>query len=370
MHGFKKAIGRTTQKIKRTVSSQSAHKDPEYEMLMHAVNQQERTLTQFDKHIVELVRSLETQVSVARSTIHDYRLVYAREGVTVSATSSSSYGDDDSLELVRELAPIVDRLERDVVRPFVEKCAVRVQQPIREYVAELSEAKGGLNKTRHNKLLDYEVYRDKFNNASTNTKFTVQQVEEARLAFENARIAFDEIDQQVKQILREVVLKRYTVFHPLVSTLYGELLAEYYDALASFGSMMRRIRSARAPEVHMPERYSWGVESSDFGEEEITPPVSSYSRTTTTTTTTVLPPNPTMGSGRPTPPLPFAAVPAHLNKDWYYLDAQNEQKGPVSVANLKQLFRSGAVTGNTYIVTEGMGNWELLGSHELNRFVQ
>jgi len=362
MHGFKKAIGRTTQKVKRTVRSQSAHKDPEFDMLMHSVNQQEKTLTQFDKHIVELTRSLEAQVTIARSMIHDYRMVYSKEGVTVSATSMSR---DDDHELVNQLAPIVEKMDREVVRPFIDKCSTRVQQPIREYVAELSEAKTGITKTRHNKLLDYEMYRDKYNNASTNTKFTVQQVEEARMAFENARVAFDEIDQQVKHMLREVVVKRYTVFHPLVASLYGEMLAEYYESLASFGSLMRRIRSTRAPETVMPEPFRWGGDA-DF-EPEPYPTTSSYT-STTTTTTHVLPPNPT----RVTPPVPSfgGVVPPHLNKEWYFLDANNEQRGPVAVPDLKRLFRSGEVNTNTYIVTEGMGNWEILGAHELNKYVQ
>jgi len=362
MHGFKKAFGRTTQKIKRTVSSRSAHKDPEYDMLMQSIQIQEKTLAQFDKHVLELTRHIEGQMAIARGMAHDYRMIYAREGITT--------GDDD-FDLVNKLVPMVERHEREHVRPFIEKCNIRVQQPIRDYIHELNEAKGGLTKQRHNKLLDFEMYRDKYNSTSSNTKSTSTQVEEARIAFESARVAFDEIDQQTKQVLRDTVIKRYTVFHPVVAELYGDILSEYYEAMAGFGHLLKSIRSCIPPETIMPEPFSWRTES-DTGELDMYPTTTTtnYSNTTTTTTTALLPPNPS--AVRSTPPLPSSimSVPEHLNRDWYYLDMSNEQKGPIKVADFKRLLRSGEINTSTYVVTEGMPSWETLSNHELYKYVQ
>lgn len=326
--------------------------------MLQSVTAQEKTLSTFDKHVVEMIRGIESQMVLAKQIATDYKMVYTKE----SATSGAS---DDDLPLVAHLMPLIERYEREVVRPFVEKCNVRIQQPIRQYIHELHEAKGPLIKQRQNKLLDFEMYRDKYNNACSSTKSTPQQIEEARVAFDNARSIFDEVDQQAKQMLRDVVIKRYTVFHPLVADLYGDILADYYEAMASLGQLLKKIRSIPAPETVMPEPYNW---KSDVDlNEEMYPQYSEVTTTTTIVSKSTSPPN----AARVTPPIPFGQrIPEHLNRDWYYLDANNDQKGPVRVPELKQKYKSKQINENTYIVTEGMSSWELLGNHELFNYVQ
>lgn len=45
------------------------------------------------------------------------------------------------------------------------------------------------------------------------------------------------------------------------------------------------------------------------------------------------------------------------NQTWYYTDANGQQAGPVSSAEIQQLATNGTVTGQTMVWSEGMENW-------------
>jgi hypothetical protein len=47
-------------------------------------------------------------------------------------------------------------------------------------------------------------------------------------------------------------------------------------------------------------------------------------------------------------------------KEWYYLDQQRQQVGPLSFQMLDQLYRSLAISDTTYLWCEGMNEWRKL----------
>lgn len=47
-------------------------------------------------------------------------------------------------------------------------------------------------------------------------------------------------------------------------------------------------------------------------------------------------------------------------KEWYYLDDQRQQTGPISFETLKNLCRTSIITPSTYIWCEGMQEWKKL----------
>lgn len=51
-------------------------------------------------------------------------------------------------------------------------------------------------------------------------------------------------------------------------------------------------------------------------------------------------------------------------QEWYYLDAQRQQTGPVTFEALKDLYRNATITDSTYLWCEGMKEWRKLS--ELN----
>lgn len=335
-----KSIKRFTQTVKRTVNSNSQIKDNEYEVLMNLAAQQEKTLITFDKHAQELIKNVQAQITLAKNCCNDYKMIYQNDN------------DFTEPEVVQELTGIVGKLEARETNPFTERCQSEVIQPIRDYLHELQEAsKGALIKQRHKKQLDLEYARDKYNSISAKTSAQPQQVEELKLAFERAKYAFDECDEQAKVHLREVVVKRYTVFHPVVTELFGELLAEYYIQLASYGQQMKKLKSMSAPAEPIAASYA----DSSFDA------IPSQPKS--------LAPKPALPNKTLPPPPRADLIPKHLDVEWFYLDAAHNQQGPVTVSVMKGLMRDGLIDNNSYICCEGMGTWATVGEHEVHKYL-
>jgi hypothetical protein len=63
---------------------------------------------------------------------------------------------------------------------------------------------------------------------------------------------------------------------------------------------------------------------------------------------------------RPIPPPIIPQISQEENQLWYYLDQQHEQKGPVSLVALRELWNTGRLELSTYVWSEGMVNWEIV----------
>lgn len=48
----------------------------------------------------------------------------------------------------------------------------------------------------------------------------------------------------------------------------------------------------------------------------------------------------------------------YLDKDWFYMDQEHAQQGPVSFSSLRPLWVEERITPLTYVWTEGMDNWK------------
>jgi uncharacterized membrane-anchored protein YhcB (DUF1043 family) len=339
-----KSLKRFTQTVKRTVNTSTQHKDNEYQVLMNLAAQQEKTLTSFDKHVGELVKHVQGEMQIVRNCANDYKLIYVNE-------SSPSFED---LPLVKEMQTMVDKHESVHVNPFVTKCQSDIQQPIRDYLQELNEAsKGAMIKQRHKKQLDYEYHRDKYNTLQSKTSSQPTQVEEAKRNYENAKHQFEDMDEQAKIQLRQVVVKRYTVFHPIMIDLFGKVMSEYYINLTQFGQLLQKLNTIQAP----PDTMYTASYADDYSEEYSMP---------------VVPPKPSPRSATALPPPPKNSVqiPHHLDVEWFYLDDQHNQLGPVGVADLQRLMKNGSLNVATYVCNSNMSNWEPVGQHEVFKYVQ
>ncbi len=47
-----------------------------------------------------------------------------------------------------------------------------------------------------------------------------------------------------------------------------------------------------------------------------------------------------------------------LIKDWFYLDSQNKQQGPIPFNALKKMFEGEELKRNTFVWSEGMSDWK------------
>ena len=51
-------------------------------------------------------------------------------------------------------------------------------------------------------------------------------------------------------------------------------------------------------------------------------------------------------------------LPDYIDKEWYYLDTNRQQQGPVQFDRLKATWRDGKLTSETFVWSEGMDNWK------------
>lgn len=56
---------------------------------------------------------------------------------------------------------------------------------------------------------------------------------------------------------------------------------------------------------------------------------------------------------------------ADYDFEWFYLDRENVQKGPIDFEDLCIAWHDGVVTSDTYVWYEGMENWKLIGENEM-----
>lgn len=56
--------------------------------------------------------------------------------------------------------------------------------------------------------------------------------------------------------------------------------------------------------------------------------------------------------------LPSRETHDFLVKDWFYLDSQNKQEGPISFAILNKILEEGKIQKSTFVWCEGMGDWK------------
>lgn len=71
-------------------------------------------------------------------------------------------------------------------------------------------------------------------------------------------------------------------------------------------------------------------------------------------------------NNKPAEPLPKVVTVQEnplLSQQWYYLDQNHQQYGPVYFSALKDLYQTQHISEGTFIWTEGMENWKKLDDH-------
>lgn len=56
--------------------------------------------------------------------------------------------------------------------------------------------------------------------------------------------------------------------------------------------------------------------------------------------------------------LPSRETQDFLIKDWFYLDSQHKQQGPISFEDLKKNFEEGKIQQSSFVWCEGMSDWK------------
>jgi hypothetical protein len=404
MNSLKKTFSRSTHKLKQSFGGKKKSGSTEYTLLLKTLKAQSKSLSSLDSHISSMIRNVQQQVTIVKSFAGDVNMVYMCGDPAL---------DNREVYVSKSLTSIAERHEQEVVAPFVDN-ARALQHDIKQYLNEIvAVEKGSLLKQRANKLTDFEIQESKFSTISMKSHATSQAeraFEDARMNYETSKITFDQLDEQAKREMRQLILKRYTQLHDQLLEFFGEIVAEYHQNMAKLSKLYSEIKLIPAPEPFDHEVNSGISSYADSSPEYLDErppysrgsfPSSSYSPNNPPPRTTSSPSmlrsgmrsswnanaNTSSGTstgrsygalGLPTSlddvqveetskiynSPPRNKTPPHLNIDWYYVDdVTGEREGPISFHDMKQMKNKGQLTEFSYVFCDGMQDWTQICKH-------
>jgi len=259
MNAIRKHFNRSAQTIKRNIVPSGKRTDPDYDLLVKTINDQIKSLRLMNTHITQWLKMCSSQIVHLKVLAQDTRTVYSdptQKKKTKKVTSSSEEGGESSpedllcqpreLKMAQMIQSIAEKQEQDVLKPFTEKCT-EIQAEIKQYLNDVKAmSRSNSLKVRHRRLLDYEMYEDRWNTVSARPRKTTKEMaihDDAKVLYMNAKEAFEEADNQAKREMREVILQRYNRLHSLLVKLYSEAMADYYDLMSTSARAFRQIGS-------------------------------------------------------------------------------------------------------------------------------
>lgn len=331
MKGIKGSLIRGTQKIKQKMGKTDKTVDDEYEMVHNKTLSTEKQAQNFSKHVNQLIENYHAMSTTLSFLAEDMRDLY-----------QSSDPNCKQRQMADQLTKIAERIEQNCVLKFQTQVKSNVVEPSDEYVVQFPPLKDLHNK-RENAALEYDYYKDKVQKMSEKQNKDPLALPKAKEKMNQTRDDYDLLNNTAKQGMTDVLDRKDSVYNPAFDQLFANII-QFYEKVAqetsSIKSLAGEARSASS---------SSGVSSSSS---------SSMSMTTTTTTTKVLYPSSTSpasssASSSGTPP----RIPAELDVEYFYLDAELERHGPFNFTALKQKFSVGQINSETYVFGGQMPDW-------------
>jgi hypothetical protein len=234
MQALKKHLSRSTQKIRRTINQSTKHIDLDYDILISTLQQERKALELFDKHMNQMIMGIESQMNIIQSFVNDYTMMFS--------TGSTQFDESRDYEIAKQLQQVADRMEQQAVKPFIAKSR-QTQLKLQEYNNEIQSLENSnIMKQRYNKLLDYEIYENKYTvlqpKASTSTSLQ-QEFSDSCIQLENSKIVFEQVDRQCKQEMKQLIMKRYDLVFSAVNDYLKEILSEYYERIGQLSQCLK-----------------------------------------------------------------------------------------------------------------------------------
>ncbi len=242
-------------------------------------------------------------------------------------------------------------------------------------VAKQREAKftgvKSAHQKRKNKLLEYEYHRDRVQKLSEKQGKNPMELPKAKEQMEKSKAEYEEADAHSKLCIQDILDERMEIYDPWVSMLFIEV-ADYSDAMAKVASKLKE--PAKTLQATGGKRIYHGPEDGDEDFEDLvnqsssTPSSDPYEYKPPTRTGTVVgnqhaaPPSSNLPKRSASVMVSSFAVPPEYNCEWYYLDTNVQQKGPVTFNVLRQKFKSGELNPSSHVFGADMADWKTIQS--------
>lgn len=317
MKGIKGTLIRGTQKIKQKMGKTDKTVDDEYEMVHAKTLSTEKQAQNFSKHVNQLIENYHAMSTTLSFLAEDMRDLY-----------QSSDPNCKQRQMADQLTRIAEHIEQNCVLKFQTQVKSNVVEPSDEYIVQFPPLKDLHNK-RENAALEYDYFKDKVQKMSEKQNKDPLALPKAKEKMNQTKDDYDLLNNTAKQGMTDVLDRKDYVYNPAFDQLFANIV-QFYEKVAQEAATLKSLageaRSASSPS-------------------------SSVTMTTTTTTTSSKVLYPTSS------PSTASRIPAELDVEYFYLDAELERHGPFNFTALKQKFSVGQINSETYVFGGQMPDW-------------
>jgi len=320
MDKFKSALNRAAQTVNEKLGKSETTIDENYDNMFRMFSSSESVANNFSKHSSTLIENFNTMTSLLTFVAEDMVSLYKDDA------------DEKKRRLCQEITEVAREIEELGVKRFQEQLLTHVVNPTNEYLEKFKEVKKLCSK-RNDALKEYDYFRNRVIKLSE----TPNQKDPLKLPKEKEKMAaaksdFDLTQTVAMERMHEIIQMKVLVFNNVTEQTIGNLI-QYSDQIKT---SMDKLKHFGATPL----------------EGSVSPIVSPKSPSKAATTAA---PPMTVKSSAP-------ALPAKFNCEWYYLDENVTQLGPVTFPQLKQKFKQGTINPKTHIFGADMADWATIDS--------
>jgi hypothetical protein len=325
MDSLKSALRRGTQTIKEKLGKAQTTVDDEYQTMYGQFDSTYKTSQNFVKHVGQLVENFHAMSSTLHFLAEDFRDLY------------SHTHDEAKKEASLLLMSIAEELEKNAVLPFQNQVTSHILDPTNAYIVRFPAAKD-LHKQRKKLLLEYDFFRDKVKALTEKQSKNPLELPKMKEKMNVAKDDYDQVNSLTKNAINEILDSKAVVFAPVVEQLIGNLI-QYNDRTSVTMNRLKKFGaeplagSSRSPEVASSSQVGGGSPSVQ----------------------------PRQPATQPRQPVSKEApIPPQFDCEWFFLDGNVEQQGPFSFKDLRQKFKSGAITDQTHVFGGELSDWKMI----------
>ena len=322
---------RTGVILKKKFNKTQYIQDDEYKQMKVQCKKLEKCTRKFFAHSSELITNVAYVTQQLTNMADDFETMYVIQ-------------DEGTKPQVNKFDDMAKEIEKNASAPFQKMMNERVQTKIHEYNVRFEGFKK-MHQDRKKVMLDYVYYRDKVNRLSAKEHIkNPDKLPNARQKLALAEEHFNKSNDECKKIMRAVLDRKL----PIMEELMGDIKISLNTYSREMNGVIMR-HSSDAPLTDPSQSFF----KSAFK------PVEREVRE-------VAPGAATAGVTYAKEALFFKSkdteVPAKYVMDWYYLDLNMKQIGPVDFRELSTRYKTGRITDETHVFNATLVNWLKLGS--------
>lgn len=269
--------------------------------------------------------------------------------------------DDPMTTYLKRMGQIVDQWDKAVSQGFEKQMQERCSDPLLQYRLEFDAVRDGVKKREITKM-DYDARHSEVKKLAEK----MDQKDPAKLTKAKDKMREKEEQyraesMQAKQQMADVLTRKPGAHDPIVEGFMTNMMYLAQEMTKLGGQMKALVQEAknanvvahRKPIVIQEEPVLQYYDDDNAGDDDNTPPPSSSSSMTRSAP-------PAMPGSRGA--AAAAAVDPEFDCEWFYLDANVQQQGPVDYAKLRQMYKSGTIDDQTHVFGADMSEWAIVSS--------